>query len=58
VGAIGGVCPFLTRRCSCKSRAWLCDAVNPVKTVDKENCVDFLDCLIYQEKMVKVRKYL
>jgi len=55
-----GVCPFLGRKCkSCrKGGTWICEALDPRKRVDKENCVDFGDCMVYQAKMVEVNKLL
>lgn len=57
MGAIGGFCPFLERKCKCRKTKF-CSAVTPWKEVDEENCEDFLDCLKYEEKMVEVRKLL
>ena len=57
---LSGVCPFLGRKCkSCrKGGTWICEALDTRKRVDKENCVDFGDCMTYQVKMVEVNTYL
>ena len=53
---MNGECPFLSSKCKCGH--WTCSAGESRMKVDKDNCGDFLDCMNYEEKMVKVNKML
>jgi len=57
---LGGVCPFLGRKCkTCRGGGtYICEATDPRKRAYKEDCIEFWDCLIYQKKMVEVNGYL
>lgn len=53
---MSGECPFLSSKCKCGH--WTCSGGHKRMKVNREDCLDFLDCLIYEEKMVEVNKYL